>query len=357
MKVLYAIQGTGNGHLSRALEIVPILHKKCQLDILVSGCQADLILPFDVKYRFHGLSFIFGKKGGVDFVETFSQLETRSFYDQARQLPVEDYDLIISDFEPISAWACSFKKKPCVALSHQAAVIDPNAPHPKKEDRLGKLILQYYAPATAYYGFHFQRFSPDTFTPVIRAQVRELEPTNQGHYTVYLPAYADELLLKKLSKFQEVRWEVFSKHNRLPIRQGNIEIKPIDNELFIKSMASSAGVLCGAGFETPAEALYLGKKLLVVPMKRQYEQHCNAAALASMGVPVVKNLKPKNLPKIAEWLHEGPVIPVDYPDKTEQILDRILAGDYQMKAEKPKKGSFRQKWHEAIMPSLRAFFV
>jgi len=36
MKVLYAIQGTGNGHLSRAEDIVPYLQKRCDVDILVS---------------------------------------------------------------------------------------------------------------------------------------------------------------------------------------------------------------------------------------------------------------------------------------------------------------------------------
>jgi predicted glycosyltransferase len=41
MKVLYAIQGTGNGHLSRAEDIVPQLRKRCQVDILVSGTQSQ----------------------------------------------------------------------------------------------------------------------------------------------------------------------------------------------------------------------------------------------------------------------------------------------------------------------------
>ena len=324
MRVLYAIQGTGNGHLSRAMDIIPLLQKKCRLDILVSGCQADLTLPFEVKYKCHGLSFIFGKKGGVSFVKTFAQLQSRAFYDQVRQLPVDDYDLVISDFEPIAAWACYFKKKPCIALSHQSGVLAPGAPQPNKEDILGKFILKNYAPATTHYGFHFQRFSPNTFTPVIRLQVRELTPTNKEHYTVYLPAFEDELLLKKLSLFPDIKWEVFSKHNRQPLQHKNIQIRPIDNALFVQSMAASAGVLCGAGFETPAEALYLQKKLLVVPMKNQYEQHCNAAALATMGVPVIKSLKRKNLPVIAEWLQNGQVIPIQYPDETESIINSIL---------------------------------
>ena len=74
MKILYAIQGTGNGHLSRARDIIPILQQKGELDILVSGIQADVDLPYPVKYRFKGLSFIFGKNGGIDLIATYHQI-------------------------------------------------------------------------------------------------------------------------------------------------------------------------------------------------------------------------------------------------------------------------------------------
>ena len=30
MKILYAIQGTGNGHISRARDIIPVLQKKAR---------------------------------------------------------------------------------------------------------------------------------------------------------------------------------------------------------------------------------------------------------------------------------------------------------------------------------------
>src|SRR5690606_36108363 len=115
------------------------------------------------------------------------------------------------------------------------------------------------------------------FTPVIRQQVRQHPVVNGSHYTVYLPAYNDKRLVKSLSRFPDIQWEVFSKHNKQAFRVGNISLRPINNDAFIHSMASSAGVLCGAGFETPAEALFMNKKLLVIPMKNQYEQHLNAA--------------------------------------------------------------------------------
>ena len=42
MKILYAIQGTGNGHVSRAREIIPFLRKYGNVDILISGIHAEV---------------------------------------------------------------------------------------------------------------------------------------------------------------------------------------------------------------------------------------------------------------------------------------------------------------------------
>ncbi len=324
MKILYAIQGTGNGHLSRARDIIPILQTKGEVDVLVSGIQADVSLGFPVKYSYKGLSFIFGKSGGVNIWETLKKCDFRRLRKEIKSVPVENYDLIINDFEPISAWACFLKGKTCISLSHQSAVIAKGAPRPVKKDILGYLILKYYAPVKAAYGFHFHSFGENIFTPVIREQIRKMEGKKEAHYTVYLPSYSDEHLVKILSKIPDVQWDVFSKHNKTPILSGNVTIRPVSNEDFINSMVSSTGVLCGAGFETPAEAIFLEKKLMVIPMKGQYEQQCNAAALKAMGVPVAPSLKKKHVAKIKKWIDSNALIKVSYPNQTETIVKDLL---------------------------------
>ena len=324
MRILYAVQGTGNGHLCRAMDVIPCLKKHAEVDILISGIQADIDLPFEIKYRYHGLSFIFGKSGGVDLWRTFMSSTVRKFRQEINSLPIEDYDIVINDFEPISAWACSIKDKACIGLSHQIAALDPSSPKPEENDMLGRFIMKNYAPSTQSYGFHFKPYASHIFTPVIRQGVRNLTPTNDGHYTVYLPSYDDAYLIRNLMKFSNVTWQVFSKHNKRSFKSQNVKINPIDNEAFIESMASSEGVLCGAGFETPAEALFLQKKLLVIPMKNQYEQHLNAAALEEMGVPVIRSLKPKYAYEIESWLYSKNRVIVDYPDCTDEIITRIL---------------------------------
>jgi uncharacterized protein (TIGR00661 family) len=324
MKILYAIQGTGNGHLSRARDIIPLLQAKGDLDILVSGIQADVELPYEVKYKFRGLSFIFGKNGGVDLIATYRKSNLKKLYKEIKSLPIEEYDLVVNDFEPVSAWACKLKNLPCIGLSHQAAVINKKSPKSKKKDPVGKLILNNYAPVTDAYGFHFNAYDKNISTPVIRSQVRNAIPQNDKYFTVYLPAYSDERIIKILSKIPNVEWQVFSKSAKKVYKECNVHLQPINNDAFIASMINCAGMLCGGGFETPAEALFLKKKLMVIPMKGQYEQQCNAAALATIGVPVIKSLKKKYLQQLNEWTTGKLFIAVNYPDVTKNIIDDLV---------------------------------
>ncbi len=54
MKVLHALQGTENGHVARALEIILILKRKVDRDVLISGTQEDIDPGQVVKYKLYG---------------------------------------------------------------------------------------------------------------------------------------------------------------------------------------------------------------------------------------------------------------------------------------------------------------
>lgn len=323
MKILYAIQGTGNGHLTRAKEIIPILKEKGDVDILISGSECDIVLEYPITYKLYGLNYTFGKNGGINFWQTFRKVRLFRFLREIKNLPVKNYDLIINDFEPVSAWAAKFKNVNCISLSHQNAVLDGASPKNGKF-KIERLILKYYAPAKLKFGFHFASYSSSIFTPIIRKKIRHSSVINKGHYTVYLPSYDHNKILEVLSEVPLVKWHIFSKKTKQLIFKKNVMIYPINEFDFIKSITTCEGVLCGAGFETPSEALFLNKKLMVIPMKNQYEQQCNAAALEKMGVPVIKTLEKKRLKKIAKWIYSDATYKVNYPDITEDILESIL---------------------------------
>lgn len=324
MRILFAIQGTGNGHISRAREIVPLLKRHGEVDLLVSGTQADVLLNSPLAYRFHGFSYIFGKKGSVNHWETYRSMNLRRLLRDIRSLPLKEYDLIVNDFEPVTAWACKFQGRPSVALSHQAAFLSKKTPRPKDSFHWAEWVLKHYAPTTHQIGFHFQRYDSFIDTPVIRSEIRSLETNNHGHVTVYLPAYHDNLLVSFLKRIPEVRWEVFSKHSKRTYTDNNVFVQPINNQKYNQSLANSTGLLTGGGFEGPAEALYLSKKVLVMPMKYQYEQLCNAEAVKKMGVPVIYNLDDSFIPTVQGWLSSSDKVAVDFPDSTASIVDEMV---------------------------------
>ena len=196
MKILYAIQGTGNGHLSRAMEIIPHLQARAKVDLLVSGTENEIVLPYPIRYYFKGFSLWYDKKGGISVRNTYSNNEFRSFWKDVKRLPIDEYDFIINDFEPVSAWAAWRSNKKCIALSNQCAVLTEKAPRPNNTGLIGKLVLKNYAPTTAQYGIHFAKYDENIFTPIIRRQVRDLTVTNNGHFTVYLPAYSNERIFQ-----------------------------------------------------------------------------------------------------------------------------------------------------------------
>lgn len=323
LKILYAIQGTGNGHLARATEVVPLLNELGQTDVLVSGIQGDIKLPFPVKYKLYGLSFIFGKRGGVSVWQTIRRSRPFQLIRDIINLPVREYDLVICDFEPVTAWACKLRRKASIGLSHQNAVLHPDAPKPKQSDPVGLLILEHYAPTTVRFGFHFKQLDHLNFTPVIRSSIRGAEPKNLGHYTVYLPAYSNEEIEQILGMFPQYEWHVFSKHCQTDYQKGSIWFRPVSLPNFTESFVNCAGILCTAGFETPAEAIYMGKKLCVIPMKNQYEQACNAEFLKQMGIKVLCNWHDSK-EQLHQWLVTDQPLLIKYPDETARILRNVI---------------------------------
>ncbi len=326
MKVLFGIQGTGNGHISRSRELLKHLSKRVQVDVLVSGHHHEVPIGFDVEYRLPGLGFTFGKRGGIDYWSSVKSFSPYKLLADIYKIPVEKYDLVVSDFEPVTAWSSKLKGLRCVSISHQASFFSPKIPRPDEKNRVQELILKWYAPSSSHIGLHFEEYDDFIYTPIIREEIRETDIRNDGHYSVYLPSY-DEKHLCGLLQNIDVKWEVFSKHHKgEPYSDGNVTVYPVNNDDFVRSLSSCEGILCNAGFETPSEALYLGKKLIVIPMKRQYEQECNAEALERLGIPVIRGIGSGFERLLCDWINSSFSYNADYKNNLPAIVERILDG-------------------------------
>ena len=325
MNILYGIQGTGHGHISRAREILPELSKVASVDVLLSGTNCKLTLDGqDISQR-RGLSLSYDSRGGVSYLKTARELNPVRFLKDVSRLSMEQYDLVVSDFEPITAWAATTSGVTCIGLSHQAAFLSNRVPRPASRSHLSEQILRRFAPCHKAIGFHFLKYDHFIDGPIIRSEIRHLKPVQGDHITVYLPAFDHKILASMFAGFKQVRWELFSPDCNTAFTKGNVTVHPVGNKSFLKSLESSIGVVTSAGFETSAESIYLGKKLMVVPIRNQYEQLCNAEALKMLGVPVAYGLDHIFIDSIHEMLADKQSLRIPEFADARQVTQKILA--------------------------------
>lgn len=302
MKIFYAAQATGNGHVSRATQLYPYLKKYGEVDFFVSGNNCNLDFNFPVKFRSKGCSLHYSKCGGLNYLSIAKNIRPLAMYKDAAALPLEQYDIIINDFDFVTSLACKLKKLPSVQLGHQASFQSEHTPRPDKKSIVGETILKHYAHATRHIGFHFQNYDSFVLPPVIKEAFVKANPTNQGHITVYLPSFQEHCLLKAFKELKELHFHWFLSGTQEITQKDNITFYPVNQELFNNSLIHCHGLITGGGFETPAEALYMGKRLMSIPIRNHYEQQCNAAALRKMGVVVLHDIDDSFAEQILSWL-------------------------------------------------------
>ena len=324
MKILYSIQATGNGHISRAMELLPYLEKFGTVDIFLSGANSTLTLDAPIKYRSEGLSLFYTCKGSLNYGKIMRSVSPFRIMKEVRDLPVEKYDLVLNDFECITSLACAKKKVPSVNFGHQASFMSDKTPRPDKPNKIGEWILQNYAKASQYIGLHFECYDDFIFSPVIKEEILKAESVNKGHITVYLPSYCDNQLRHYLTPLKDHRFQVFSKEVKEVTTENHITFIPVGRQAFNESLISCHGIVCGAGFETPAEALHLKKKMIAIPIKGQYEQLCNAAALKKIGIRTPDKLDDDFTDTFNNWVNDENTPGVNYQYSTEAIVNMLM---------------------------------
>lgn len=327
MKIFYAVQATGNGHISRATEIVPALQQYGEVDVFLSGSNYSLKTNLPIAYRSKGLSLVYNKKkGAIDIAKTLKNLSIRKIWNEAKFLPVEKYDLVINDFESITSLACQIKKVKSIHLGHQASFSSKNVPRPDKKDYLAEWILQHYARGTRNLGFHFKEYDENIYNPIIRKNILNADPKDKGHITIYLGQYDSTKIIECIQTINDFRFEIFCRDAKEININENYKILPVSQELFTKSLINCHGIITGAGFETPAEALYLNKRLMVIPLKGQYEQLCNAAALKEFNVTVIDELCQNFKSPFEKWIEINEQTPLTLTKSTNEIICEIIEG-------------------------------
>jgi len=325
MRILYGVQGTGNGHISRARAMAPALAKQgMEVDFLFSGRQSeqyfDMAAFGDFSLR-KGLTFV-TTDGKIRPLKTVLHSAPLQFLRDIHQLKLDNYDLILTDFEPITAWAAKLRNKPVLGLGHQYAF---NFPVPQHHGNLHqRLIMKYFAPTKFVLGFHWYHFDMPILPPIAPVQRNNLA-VDPALIVVYLPFEAPAKIEQFLQPFKHHHFAVY--HPDAPAnKSGNIQWHKPGKLHFHRDLNRCNGVVCNAGFELSSEVLQLGCKLLVKPVQGQCEQLSNVLALQRIGLGY--SMETLDQGAFSQWLNTGHSVSVHYPDVAGAVTQWLTQGDY-----------------------------
>lgn len=324
MKIFYAIQATGNGHISRAIQLYPYLQQYGEIDFFMSGSNASLAIDLPVKFKSSGCSLFYSACGGLNYWKIAKNVRPLQMIKEAKALPLKEYDVIINDFDSITSLACKMQKVHSVQFGHQASFVSKHTPRPDKKSIMGETILKHYASAPKNIGLHFEKYDSFIVPPIIKEDIKQANPKDLGHITVYLPSFDQACLEKAFNSLPDQHFHWFLSEVNFKHTVGNITYFPVNQANFNESLISCHGIITGGGFETPAEALYLKKKILSIPILNHYEQECNAAALKKMGVPVVYEVGNNFELIIENWLNSVSPMPIIEANNINETLQYLF---------------------------------
>ena len=332
LRALFIVQGEGRGHLTQALALGSILrragHEVCQAVVSEGGdpeipSYFEECLDAPITQVPSGRFFVNQETRSIDWGRTLVNNSVRwtefnrSFTILSNLLRSERPHIVVNFFEPLAGFFMIRErpKIPMVAIGHQFMFLHP----------------QYQFPT----GFEVQKISTLTFTRLtgmgaerrFALSLYDAPPLPEKRIVVMPPLLRDELFKlpegitepyfliylyhHSLSK-DVIAWHKKNPTHRLHCFWNNSEAEQISHysdhltfhqlhgKRFLEMMARCQGVVTTSGFESMAEAMYLRKPLMLNPLHRHFEQHCNGIDGTNMGAAI--QTSHLNLDRLLEFI-------------------------------------------------------
>lgn len=319
MNILYGIQLNGNGHLTRSQEVIKELLKRGHnVDIITSGGKSSLDLNLKCNItHFKGLDLFLNQYGSISWMKTIRRANLYRLIKDTN-FDSSGYDLVISDFEPISAWSSIRSGVTSIGISNQYSLL--NSPITNTKDLIYREFIRIFAPCDEYIGLDYTGNGDWIHSPIISSDLNKINKkikTIKNSILVYLPNYDLIKQIQVFSNFPNFNFTIYS--NEVLDHANNIEIKSHDRHSFIESMLKTECVITASGFTTTTESLFLGKKLWSIPTKGHYEQLQNSINLEKMGI-FIEELSEENFNK---WVNEFNKIECNWVNPINDIIKKI----------------------------------
>ena len=304
MRILYGVQATGQGHISRARAMAAALAEHdTDVTWLFSGRPRDKLFdmePFGDFLHRRGLTFS-TRNGRISYLHTVWENNLPRFLADIRRISLDRYDLIVTDYEPVTAWAARLQGRRTIGIGHQYA-FGKNTPV-AGADPLSRTIMRAFAPVDLGLGLHWHPYSGTVLPPIL--DLPELDTEMGDHILVYLPFEDQDVVTGWLQKAPGRRFIQYA-GSAAEVTFGNVERRKASIHSFKIALASSAGVICNSGFELISECLQWQKPILTKPLRGQMEQLSNARALVELGFATITTSLSQRA--LAHWL-DYPVAP------------------------------------------------
>ena len=327
MRILYGVQTTGHGHLVRSTPVILQLRELGhQVDVVLSGPPPDpswlarIGAPLSTR---SGLTLA-ADGGRIRYIRTALRARPVRFIRDVLRAPTPEPDLIVTDYEPITAWMARRLGLRSVGIGHLYAFAWPQVPR-APGNIITRSVLNWFAPASIAVGTHWAAFGAPVLPPTVAPDILALprRPVESDLILVYLGFEPLDRLVPLLKQFPAHRFHVYTKVAEVRIDQ-NVEVRPISRLRFVDDLGRCAGVIANAGFSLTSECLHLGIAVLVKPIDGHLEQESNALALEQFGPgTVTRTLSSRDL---KAWLEQPAPAARNYPDVTTGIVRWLDAG-------------------------------
>jgi uncharacterized protein (TIGR00661 family) len=261
--------------------------------------------------------------GQISIWKTLVDLKLWGFFKSVFVPQIKDYDIIISDFEPVTCWAGIIRRKKVLGVGNHYKFLS-NKKFLKNLSPTyfyNKLITKLVSPVNKYIAFEYLKDTENDFFPIIRKVLRRTQPSHEDFYICYLSSISSEDQVKFFNLFPNQTFYIFHNDIKEASDFENIRLRPIDRVHFTNKLMRCKGVICHTGFQLTSECLFLGKKLLVVPIKHQIEQIYNTKLLAKFGVISSENL---DVPLFDDFFQNDYSVKLNYIDEMKSLSERIL---------------------------------
>lgn len=299
-RILYGVCGEGMGHAIRSAVVIEHLMKDNDVTIFASDrAYQYLSTKFDDVYEIEGFNTVY---------EANEVKNMRTFIDNMKYFPLDlernlrlmynvakasKPDLIITDFEPYSNFLSKILRIPMITLDNMHVITqcdigvrDEYSDYLTDRVRAAGVVRSFIQRPRRYLitSYYFPPVkNPEKvkmFPPILRQNVLQMKGEEGEHILVYQTSDSNLELLDILKGFDE-QFIVYGYHKSE--KDGNLTFKPFNEDEFFEDLASAQAVITNGGFTLISEALYLGKPIFSIPVKKQFEQLLNAIYLKRLG--------------------------------------------------------------------------